>query len=68
MRATTCLVLSVGVLSFAVEGERLQSNQCASPANEIVAENCKPGHPADGMGRERIGRSGEFRASRPTSA
>ena len=41
---------------------------CDTPANEIVAENCLPGIPAIGVGRERGRATRRSRASPPTSA
>jgi hypothetical protein len=59
MRLTTCLILSSAVLLLGTSHARLQSPGCASPANEIVAENCKPGNPqtewdVNGSGDPRI--------------
>lgn len=45
MRLMTCLMLSIALLSPDAPGAGFQPAGCASPANEIVAENCKPGHP-----------------------
>ena len=45
MRATACLTLSVAVILVQLSGANTQSAGCTSPANQVVAENCKPGHP-----------------------
>ena len=42
---TASLVAAAVILALQQRGETIQSPACASPANEIVAENCKPGHP-----------------------
>ena len=44
--AIAVAVLGAGTPSAAVDA-------CAAPANEIVAENCKPGTPRVGLGRAR---------------
>jgi hypothetical protein len=46
MRTTTAsLVAATLILAVQPRGQTRQAPACASPANEIVAENCRPGHP-----------------------
>lgn len=50
MQALTRLVSIGGIMMLAAQApptasEQAASNPCASPANKIVAENCKPGSP-----------------------
>ena len=42
--ALAALFAALAVILFA-EPARAQVDQCAAPANEVVAENCKPGSP-----------------------
>src|SRR3712207_4925009 len=49
-KATISLLLGFGLTVFAYLGlaasaQAQQSDPCAAPANEVVAENCKPGDP-----------------------
>ena len=45
MRAMACLIVSASVLLSSAPGRASQAPACASPANQVVAENCKPGNP-----------------------
>jgi len=45
MRAMACLIVSASVLLSSAPGRASQAPACASPANQVVAENCRPGHP-----------------------
>jgi hypothetical protein len=59
MRSTTRVILAAIVLALGLSSEGRQPPGCANPANEIVAENCKPGHPetewdVNGSGDPRI--------------
>ena len=56
MRAMACLIVSASVLLSSAPGRASQAPACASPANQVVAENCKPGTSADRVGRQRLGR------------
>jgi hypothetical protein len=42
---TSAIVAALTVLALQPRGETLQPPACVSPANETVAENCRPGHP-----------------------
>lgn len=45
MRLMTCLVVFAALLQARAPGIASQSPACAAPANDVVAENCRPGHP-----------------------
>ena len=45
MRAMACVIVSASILLSSAAGGVSQAPACTSPANQVVAENCKPGHP-----------------------